>query len=512
MDELIIRDIEFDGNLLKATQDKYGIIWTGVRWVCDGIGFNEDRIKYERKRLNNDFVLSKGVSNLQFPTNGGIQAVLCLNIDYLPIWLAKISITPAMKRDSPEVVEKLIKYQLRAKDVLADAFLPHRNALIMPVNTQVSTQDNLYSTEALISTLKQGNNYLECKIDKVYNDIGKLARLIIDWKNAALNRDVIQEDDTDSLSINDFGMLNISQNNPWKRSVYEKAGEICDSTSDFNTNADVLSWIYKYINRNYGIVWEQETKDYRNKYKDCKFPSTIDIVQDNAMIKSIFDSVLLDLHDKHCGKNNNIEEEDRLEKLISAEEKAMEERPLSDMPFDKYLGKSVSEIYNINSKEDDLLDEDLIDSSLDDDINIIDGKFPESDCVDNVKDIIDSEDCSENMSESHSESFSSYNNIGKILPDGVTANDILVSGSIPDRWTDRIILPLVQKNNDRSNHGMITYRRVYSVMKISNRSWKNFTTRYMRNHRKKPYKKDLIESFSSLRKKFSNAVDYLMQK
>ena len=506
MDELIIRDIEFDGNLLKATQDKYGIIWTGVRWVCDGIGLNEDRIKYERKRLNNDFVLSKGVSNLQFPTNGGIQAVLCLNIDYLPIWLAKISITPAMKRDSPEVVEKLIKYQLRAKDVLADAFLPHRNALAMPVNTQVSTQDNLYSTDALISTFKQGNNYLECKIDKVYNDISKLARLIIDWKNAALNRDVIQEDNTDSLSINDFGVLNISQNNPWKRSVYEKAGEICDSTSDFNTNGDVLSWIYKYINRNYGIVWEQETKDYRNKYKDCKFPSTIDIVQDNAMIKSIFDSVLLDLYDKYCGKNNNIHEEDRLEKLISAEEKAMGERSLSNMPFEKYLGKSVSEIYNIdfseNSKDMDLIDDGLLDENLVgnslygdtlDDNNIIDGKFTESNC-----------DSTENTP--------SYDNIGKILPDGITANDIVNSDSISDRWADRTILPLVQKNNDHSKHGMRTYRTVYDVMNISNRSWKNFTTRYMKHHKKKPFKKDLVESFSSLRKKFSNAVEYLMKK
>lgn len=512
MNGLVVKDVEFDGDLLRAVQDEVGVIWVVVRWVCEGIKLSNDRIKYERKRIQNDIVLSQGVKFYPLGTENSNTPALCLNIDYFPIWLAKISITPAMKRDNSEVVKKLIKYQLRAKDVLADAFLPHRNALAMPVNTQVSTQDNLYSTEVLISMFKQGNNYLECKIDKVYNDIGKLARLIIDWKNAALNRDVIQEDDSDSLTINDFGILNISQNNPWKRFVYKKAGEICDSTSDFNTNADVLSWIYKYINRNYGIVWEQETKDYRNKYKDCKFPSTIDIVQDNAMIKSIFDSVLLDLHDKYCGKINNIEEEDRLEKLISAEEKAMEERPLSDMPFDKYLGKSVSEIYNINSKEDDLLDENLIDSSLNDNINIIDGKFSESNCVDNTKDIIDSEDYSEDMSESHSENFSSYDNIGKILSDGVTANDIIVSGSMSDRWTDRTILPLVQKNSDRSNHGMITYRRVYSVMNISNRSWKNFTTRYMRNHRKKPYKKDLIESFSSLRKKFSNAVDYLMQK
>ena len=44
-------------------------------------------------------------------------------LDYLPIWLTKISITPTMKKENPELVDKLVKYQLTAKDVLAAAFL-----------------------------------------------------------------------------------------------------------------------------------------------------------------------------------------------------------------------------------------------------------------------------------------------------------------------------------------------------------------------------------------------------
>lgn len=49
---------------------------------------------------------------------------IAIKIDYLPLWLAKISITPAMQRDSPELVERLLQYQLKAAKVLADAFLP----------------------------------------------------------------------------------------------------------------------------------------------------------------------------------------------------------------------------------------------------------------------------------------------------------------------------------------------------------------------------------------------------
>ena len=57
---------------------------------------------------------------MPLPTQGGEQEVLCLNIDFVPLWLAKISITPSMKENNPRLVDKLIVYQLKAKDVLAE--------------------------------------------------------------------------------------------------------------------------------------------------------------------------------------------------------------------------------------------------------------------------------------------------------------------------------------------------------------------------------------------------------
>lgn len=68
-------------------------------------------------------VLSKGGSNLTLLTNGGEQNVLCIELDYLPLWLAKISLTPKMQQNNPDAVKKLINYQLKAKDVLAEAFI-----------------------------------------------------------------------------------------------------------------------------------------------------------------------------------------------------------------------------------------------------------------------------------------------------------------------------------------------------------------------------------------------------
>ena len=58
------------------------------------------------------------------PTKGGSQRTLCLKLDYVPLWLAKIAITPKVERDTPELAARLEQYQLKAKDALAAAFLP----------------------------------------------------------------------------------------------------------------------------------------------------------------------------------------------------------------------------------------------------------------------------------------------------------------------------------------------------------------------------------------------------
>lgn len=76
--------------------------------------------------MGNDIVISKGISNLILPTKGGKQDILCIRHDFVPLWLAKITITPAMKQITPDLVDKLVDYQLKAKDVLAEAFLPKK--------------------------------------------------------------------------------------------------------------------------------------------------------------------------------------------------------------------------------------------------------------------------------------------------------------------------------------------------------------------------------------------------
>ena len=59
--ELIVKDVEFHGDILRAAQDSDGKVWVGVRWGCQGMGFDNERMKNERKKIQRDIVLNEGV-------------------------------------------------------------------------------------------------------------------------------------------------------------------------------------------------------------------------------------------------------------------------------------------------------------------------------------------------------------------------------------------------------------------------------------------------------------------
>ena len=127
MNELTeIKSVPFMGRDLMAAKAEDGTIYAGVSYICNGMGMSEGQVKAERVRIRNDSVLSKGGRNFVLPSGGGSQETLCLELDYLPLWLAKISITPTVKAENPQLAERLVQYQLKAKDALAAAFLQKR--------------------------------------------------------------------------------------------------------------------------------------------------------------------------------------------------------------------------------------------------------------------------------------------------------------------------------------------------------------------------------------------------
>lgn len=121
---LEIKKAPFLGTELIAARDSDGQIWVGARRICNGIGLSRGQINREIAAIQSDEVLKEGCTKFDAGVFDPSNATIALKLDFIPLWLAKISITPAMKMEHPELAATLKEYQLRAKDVLAATFLP----------------------------------------------------------------------------------------------------------------------------------------------------------------------------------------------------------------------------------------------------------------------------------------------------------------------------------------------------------------------------------------------------
>ena len=125
--QLSVKTVPFMGDeLMAARDDKTGKIYAGVSYICKGIGFDKNLKDAEVKRVQRDIVLKQGCVKFDAGVFDPNNEAIAIDNDFIPLWLAKISITPTMKKEHPEVTNKLIQYQLKAQKVLADAFLHHK--------------------------------------------------------------------------------------------------------------------------------------------------------------------------------------------------------------------------------------------------------------------------------------------------------------------------------------------------------------------------------------------------
>lgn len=159
MNDLEIKKVPFMGAELMAVRDNDGQIWAGVRWMCEGIGLSEGQTKNERLKIQKDKVLSRSGRNFVLNGTGyGNRETFCLKLDYVPLWLAKISITPTMERETPELADRLEQYQLHAKDVLAAAFLPaiYGAEGKLAVQQRVLTPDDYLRAASIVANCANG--------------------------------------------------------------------------------------------------------------------------------------------------------------------------------------------------------------------------------------------------------------------------------------------------------------------------------------------------------------------
>lgn len=281
MNDLIVRNVVFNGTLLRAAKDDNGDIWAGVRWICDGIGMNKNMRDRQIKNIQADIVLSKGAAYLTLPTNGGKQSVLCLQLNYVPLWLAKISITPTMQRDNPELVEKLIEYQLKAKDVLANAFI---------------TKHHSYDSSKEIGILR---NDMEKRFQELNDSMSRAFEILINTKSIGYS---------DELS--DF--------HNWENQIDSVSSTIAQNDYHFHDKRSVMIAALKRMRDVYGYVHAQAEKEWLNGMDDINKPSTLYLIYHDTVYKSVLSSILGSMLEKSHKKEDTHQLDNIIEPLVVA--------------------------------------------------------------------------------------------------------------------------------------------------------------------------------------------------
>jgi len=126
VNQLQVKNVNFYGGEILGVKTADGKVYMGVSQACYDIGLTEKQKDNEVDKIQKDLVLSRGCEKLPLKFGGQVRHALCIEKEFIPLWLAKISITPAMQRDNPGTVDRLVRYQLEAKDVLAKAFLERK--------------------------------------------------------------------------------------------------------------------------------------------------------------------------------------------------------------------------------------------------------------------------------------------------------------------------------------------------------------------------------------------------
>lgn len=233
-----------------------GEVYAAANNILRNIGFNEDRVKAIRKKWRNDQVISKGGRYFTLLSNGGSQDTLCFSTKILPLALAKISITPELEKSYPEVVEKLVRYQLECADVLYKHFMQKSASTRQDVQSRVDkplTRDDM--AKLMIYLNKLWMDYT------AYND-GKIDKLLaaIEIQNEKCSVETRQKQ---------YTSLTFTSTPP---NVGECIKAIAKKRGVTYTNA--AHFAYREIERRTGCDLKKEAAAFAAKhgYKNCRKP------------------------------------------------------------------------------------------------------------------------------------------------------------------------------------------------------------------------------------------------
>ena len=125
--EMETKLIDFEGGEFLGVKNENGKIYLGIKKSCVDIGLTERQAKTQIKDIKENLVLNEGVHNFVLVQNEGgrkvKREVTGIEEKFVTAWLMQIKLTPTFKKENPNTFKRLIKYQIKAVDVLHNAFM-----------------------------------------------------------------------------------------------------------------------------------------------------------------------------------------------------------------------------------------------------------------------------------------------------------------------------------------------------------------------------------------------------
>lgn len=272
LDNLTTRDVNFYGDTIMCAEDNStGKVYVGVSWICSGIGLTEKQKDRQVANIQSDFVLSEACLKLPLEFEGQVRNALSIELEYLPLWLAKISITPKMLSKTPEVANRLKTYQLKAKDVLAEAFIKPREVNLDKFQIPTTLSEALM----LSANLARENEVMKPKaeqFDLYLTDDGTLslnqvAKALKTKRNKMMEflrcKEVLNQDNSPASYYANRGYFEV------KNFTYVVKSGKKYQIAVTRVTARGQDFLYRYLTK-YMDEYSEYDKDFRNKISEVQ--------------------------------------------------------------------------------------------------------------------------------------------------------------------------------------------------------------------------------------------------
>lgn len=138
-----------------------GEIYAAINHILKGIGFSEKQIEHQQKKIVTDELFRNHTQkfsgvDLNLPA---INEIWCISNRKLPLALAKINLTPKMKKEQPDLCKRLLTYQDKCADVLSSVFIDKKT--INDINTELLVKSISNAMSGILNPVLDKISHLE---------------------------------------------------------------------------------------------------------------------------------------------------------------------------------------------------------------------------------------------------------------------------------------------------------------------------------------------------------------